>query len=276
MNATQRSEYWTRMERMRKQFDDKYSSLFYEAIKSDLEMFAKDVIDKGPSAALSMLGAYAWNEEMMTIMRMLYRDAAISFGNASYRAVGVMSRKAANPFGLNQSLIKEITAYLTQYGFYLIANITQTTKKKLNDLVTNAVNQGMTIQDIAKLITNDDQLSYGKTRARVISRTEVMRSSNYAALIGAAKHPFEVDKVWISRRDNRTRRIPPGVYDHVDMDGQTVAYNEKFKSRDAYGRLIEAEIPGDPITPAGFTINCRCTIGFVPKRDANGNLIMKQ
>jgi hypothetical protein len=36
-----------------------------------------------------------------------------------------------------------------------------------------------------------------------------------------------------------------------------------------------ADMPGDPKAPKGFLINCRCTVAYVPSRDANGRLIMK-
>jgi uncharacterized protein with gpF-like domain len=64
-------------------------------------------------------------------------------------------------------------------------------------------------------------------------------------------------------------------YDHWNMDGQIVAYNEPFVSADKVGRPIVVDAPGDPTAPKGFTINCRCAVGFIPKRDANGQLITK-
>ena len=59
MNEMQRSEYWSKVERMRLLLDKKYSSLFYEAIDNDLKQFARDVEDFGPEAAMSRLGTFA-------------------------------------------------------------------------------------------------------------------------------------------------------------------------------------------------------------------------
>jgi hypothetical protein len=59
------------------------------------------------------------------------------------------------------------------------------------------------------------------------------------------------------------------------MDGQTVEYNQYFTSTDKVGRPIVVEAPGDPTAPKGFTINCRCAVAFIPRRDADGQLIMK-
>jgi uncharacterized protein with gpF-like domain len=153
--------------------------------------------------------------------------------------------------------------------------MTKTTKDRLIVIVNQAMADGKSNEEIAKLILSDPQIKYAKYRSVMIARTEVMRSSNYAALKGAEKLPFQVDKIWIATRDARTRRIPMDFYDHWNMDGQIVAYNEPFVSADKVGRPIVVDAPGDPTAPKGFTINCRCAVGFIPKRDANGQIITK-
>jgi hypothetical protein len=276
MNASQREAYWTKFERLRTGLDVKYSSLFQKAISKEMRKVARDLQLMGPSATLSMMGSYAWSDELMKIMTELYRETAVVFGNASYRAVRNQSRKAADPFGLNTDFISQIIQFLSLYGFQLVAEMTQTSKKKLTDIITQAVQEGLSIDEMVRIITSDDELGYSAMRARRIARTEVMRASNYAALQGANSHNFEVDKVWIAARDSRTRRIPRNTYDHLNMDGQQVPYDQPFTSTGKKGDTVLATAPGDPNTPAGFTINCRCAIGFVPKRDANGRLIMKR
>jgi uncharacterized protein with gpF-like domain len=275
MNAKQQREYWTKVERLRRQLDVKYSSLFNEAIKKELTQFVNDINKAGLQGALSLMGAYAWNESMMTIMNKLYKESAILFGNSVYRAVGVMGQKS-DTFGLNSEWVKEVLNFLVQYGFTLVSNMTQTTKVKLQEIVAKGIEEGKSIDQITKDILSDETTNYSMMRAKRIARTEVMRASNYAAMIGADKHPFEVDKVWISARDKRTRRIPKDMYDHYDMNGQKVGWADDFTSTGKRGDLVVAGFPGDPTTPAGFSINCRCTVGFEPKRDANGKLIRKQ
>ncbi len=276
MNASQREAYWTKFERLRRGLDVKYSSLFQKAISKEMRKVARDLQLMGPSATLSMMGSYAWSDELIKIMEELYRETAVIFGNASYRAVRNQSRKAADPFGLNTDFISQIIQFLSLYGFQLVAEMTQTSKKKLTDIITQAVQEGLSIDEMVRIITSDDELGYSAMRARRIARTEVMRASNYAALQGANSHNFEVDKVWIAARDSRTRRIPRNTYDHLNMDGQQVPYDQPFTSTGKKGDTVLATAPGDPNSPAGFTINCRCAIGFVPKRDANGRLIMKR
>jgi len=276
MNARQRSEYWVKVERLRRQLDQKYSSLFSAAISKDVNKVASDIRKYGTDAARTLMGAYAWNDEMMTIMMQLYKEAAILFGNASFRAVRNAGQKAADPYGINNDFITSILQFLAQYGFMLVADMTQTTKKQLLNIISQGVADGLGIDEIARQLTQSDELGYAMMRARRIARTEVMRASNYVAMEGAKLHNFEVDKIWIASRDLRTRRIPRDSYDHFHMDGATVPYNEPFTSTGKKGDTVLAAQPGDPNAPAGFTINCRCTVGFVPKRDENGRLIMKR
>jgi hypothetical protein len=275
MNAKQQREYWTKVERLRRQLDVKYTALFNQAIKKELTQFVNDINKAGLQGALSLMGAYAWNESMMTIMNKLYKESAILFGNSVYRAVGIMGQKS-DTFGFNSEWVKEVLNFLVQYGFTLVSNMTQTTKAKLQEIVAKGIQEGKSIDQITKDILSDETTGYSMMRAKRIARTEVMRASNYAAMIGADKHPFEVDKVWISARDKRTRRIPKDNYDHYDMNGQKVGWADDFTSTGKRGDLVVAGFPGDPTTPAGFSINCRCTVGFEPKRDANGKLIRKQ
>ena len=275
MNEMQRGDYWLKVERLRRSLDKKYSSLFYGVLKGEIESFAKEVKRIGPQAAISGLGAASWDEKIVAVLQKMYKEIAVTFGNATFRAVSVDSKKAANPFGLNDEFLDELTSFLIQWGFYLASLMAKTTKDRLIILVTKALTDGLSTEDIYFLILSDPQLRYAKSRSVMIARTEVMRASNYASLKGAEKHPFLVDKIWIATRDARTRRIPKDFYDHWNMDGQTVEYNQPFVSADKVGRPIVVDAPGDPRAPRGFTINCRCAVAFIPRRDANGQLIMK-
>jgi uncharacterized protein with gpF-like domain len=274
MNAKQQREYWLKVERLRYQLDIKYSSLFEGVVKKDLNQFVSDLKEFGAKGALSKMGSYAWNEEMMNIMEKLYKEAAVIFGNAVYRAVGINNQKS-NQFGFNSEWVREAVNFLIQYGFLLVSEITQTTKAKLQDILAIGLNEGKSIDQIVKEILEDGEMGYSAMRARRIARTEVMRASNYASMLAADKHEFVVDKIWIAKVDSRTRRIPKDMYDHVSMNGQKVAWEDDFTSLGKRGDTVLAGFPGDPTTPAGFSINCRCTVGFEGRRDSNGRLIRK-
>lgn len=285
MNAKQRQEYWRKFERMRKLLDDKYFAMTKESILKQFARFGKDIEAYGIDGAKSRLGLDIWEKELIKLFEQLYKESALMFGNAVYRAVKIEANQKGETFGFNQEWTTAVLEFLMQKGFVLVADITATTKEKMLKIVEDAIVQGYGFKEIAKLflldedikgfLTTKDIQGYAEMRARRIVRTEVMRSSNIGAMQGALAHPFEVDKQWIAARDIRTRRIPRDEFDHKELDGVIVPYNEPFRSQGKKGEPVAAMQPGDITSPAGFTINCRCTVAFIPKRDANGRLVRK-
>jgi mRNA-degrading endonuclease toxin of MazEF toxin-antitoxin module len=275
MNGKQRREYWMKVERLRAQLDAKYFNATKDSILKQFKRFAKDIEIYGIDAARTRLGLDLWEKELIKVFEDLYKEAAVLFGNATYRALKIEANRKAETFGFNREWTAALLDFLMKQGFVLVADITKTTKDKLLAIVTKGVEDGLGVDEIVKLILSDEQLAYAAFRARRIVRTEVMRASNMAAMKGAEAHGFEVDKIWISARDSKTRRIPEDEFDHWEMDGVVVPFKEPFTSTGKKGEPVVAMQPGDLSAPAGFTINCRCTVGFIPKRDANGNLIMK-
>ena len=275
MNAKQREAYWLRVERLRRSLDKKYSSLFKGIIMDELRKLTDDLRKYGPQGTLSMMGAYTWDKSIMDAMTDMYREIAVKFGNASFRAVRMVTQKAADPFGLNDTWVREVLRFLGLYGLELAVDMTETTKSRMIDIIQRGMMMGWSVDRMAdEMMTEGDR--YSEIRARRIARTEVMRASNYATMKGAEEVGFEMDKMWIATRDSRTRRFPRQNFDHWDMDGKQVPMNAPFESADKFGRPLLANFPGDPQAPAGFTINCRCTIGFIPKRDQFGRLIPKK
>jgi hypothetical protein len=276
MNATQRETYWLKVERLRRTIEDKYGPILKSILNAEVKRIAKVCSEIGPTAALSFLGTVAWDEKMAAALRELYKEAGLVFGNASYRASSVMSKKADDPNGINDELARKMAEFLLMFGLQLSAFITETTKKRISFLILSGQKLGLDGRAIAESINNDIEIGLTLNRSKRIARTETMRASNYAAYIAAQEHPYFVDKIWISTRDARTRRIPKNYYDHWDMDGQMSKLEEPFVSRDVGGRVVMAQFPGDPRTPKGFSIGCRCTVGFIPRRDSDGNLVMKR
>jgi hypothetical protein len=275
MNAKQRETYWLKVERLRREIEAKYFNKLKDSIYKQFVKFASDVSRYGVSGARSRLGLDVWDKEITRLFEQMYKETVVTFGNATYRVLKIEANRKADTFGFNKEWTTAVIEFLFQQGFVLVADITSTTKKKMNDIVTKAINEGLSIEEIVKLLKSDEQLNYSAFRARRIARTEVMRASNIGAMKGAEAHDFEVDKQWISARDSRTRRIPEDTFDHVALDGVIVGYDEPFESVGKEGQQVSAMQPGDITAPAGFTINCRCAIGFIPKRDKNGRLILK-
>jgi len=285
MNQRQRQTYWEKTERLKRQFDAKYMDAIYQSIIKQFKRFGRDLDTIGKDAAISRLGLDLWERELIATFEKMYKDIAITFGNSVYRALKIESNQKGETFGFNAEWTKQVLDFLMAKGFVLVADITDTTKKKMEAIVQQGIEQGFGVDKIARLFLQDDDLKgfltikdiqgYAMMRAKRIVRTEVNRASNFGAMQGASAHPFYVDKIWISARDSRTRRIPADEFDHVEMDNQVKPFDEPFTSTGKKGEPVVAMQPGDLSAPAGFTINCRCSVGFIPLRDANGRLRMK-
>jgi uncharacterized protein with gpF-like domain len=275
MNSKQRESYWLKTERLRRQIEAKYFEKLKDSIYKNFVRFANDLTKYGVSGARSRLGLDVWDKEITRLFEQMYKETVVTFGNATYRVLKIEANRKADTFGFNSEWTNSVLDFLFQQGFTLVADITSTTKKKMNDIVTKGINEGLSIEEIVRIMKSDEQLSYSAFRARRIARTEVMRASNIGAMKGAEAHDFEVDKQWIAARDSRTRRIPEDTYDHVALDGVVVGFDEPFESMGKEGQQVSAMQPGDINAPPGFTINCRCAVGFIPKRDKNGRLILK-
>jgi hypothetical protein len=275
MNAKQREQYWRKFQLIRNDIEKKYINSIQKSIFAQFEGFAKDIEKIGVDASISKLGLNLWEKDLIKVFEAMYKESVVTFGNAVYRALKIEANQKAETFGFNAQWTKEILEFLMVKGFTLVSGITQTTKKRLIDIANQGIQEGLSVDDIVKLVLDDKELEYSNMRARRIVRTEIMRGSNIGAMKGAEAHGFQVDKQWISARDSRTRRIPEDEFDHVDLDGVVVPFDQPFTSEGKKGEAVVAMQPGDISAPAGFTINCRCTVGFIPKRDANGRLIMK-
>lgn len=275
MNAKQREQYWRKIQLIRNDIEKKYINSVQKSIFDQFEGFAKNIEKIGVDASISQLGLDLFEKDLIKVFEAMYKESVVNFGNAVYRSLKIEANQKSETFGFNGQWTKEILEFLMVKGFTLVAGITQTTKKRLIDIANQGVQDGLSIDDIVKLILDDTELGYSQMRARRIMRTEIMRASNMGAMKGAEAHGFQVDKQWISARDSRTRRIPEDEFDHVELDGVIVPFDQPFTSTGKKGEAVVAMQPGDISAPAGFTINCRCTVGFIPKRDANGRLIMK-
>jgi hypothetical protein len=158
--------------------------------------------------------------------------------------------------------------YLEMKGLDEIAGeITDTTKKQIQQYLLKSVEEGFTLQETIKLLRTADITSY---RAAMIARTETGRAANIGSMLGATATGLVTVKEWIAARDARTRRVPPNAFDHYHMDGVKLPTDEKFNVKTKNGGFEEMLHPCDPSGSAGDVINCRCTLGYEAVRSEDG------
>lgn len=205
-------------------------------------------------------------EQIYRMFREIYVTIGINYGNKVNLTLEKV--KKANVL-FNEALLKEILLFLSSEGGVKITSVRDTLISDIIKSLQNTLGENGTVIDLRnalQAIISKSQTFY-KWQSLRIARTETTSASNFSAIKTAEMSDLVLDKVWISVQDNRTRITP---YDHLDMNNQKQELGKPFF---VGGENIQ--YPGDTKASAGNVINCRCTVSFVPKRDADGNLILK-
>ncbi len=166
-----------------------------------------------------------------------------------------------------------INEYLREYGLtQLSIEITNTLREQIKVAIIKGEKQGWGID---KIVRSLNTAAFPRWMATRIVRTETNKAANTGAMVAATDAGIELVKQWVSTQDNRTRRIPRDQYDHLDMDGKRVGFNERFIVPST--KTVDAMLcPGDPAASVGNVVNCRCCVVFLPKRDGEGQPITAQ
>jgi HK97 family phage portal protein len=128
-----------------------------------------------------------------------------------------------------------------------VRSVNETTRRQLASIITEALKQEYTIQEISQQIADhlDQTRDYRSDR---IARTEVIGHHNFGVWKGMVESGVVLEKKWISTMDDRVRDT------HAEAHGQTKPLLEPFE---VGGALLM--FPGD--SQEGFpeeVINCRC------------------
>jgi uncharacterized protein with gpF-like domain len=188
---------------------------------------------------------------LINVLSKLYINVGLSWAN--YTRLDLL-KKERRPMGFNEEMTALIIQYFNKSMLEDVDNMTATTKKDILNAIEAAINNGFGFDEIIKMLS-DAQLT--KIRARLIARTEIVTAANTASILQAQNSGLNLEKIWISAKDNRTR------LDHVIVDGKQLPLKEPF----IVGGYPMQQ-PGDRgskgnRTPAKEVCNCRCTIAFI-------------
>lgn len=199
----------------------------------------------------------------------LYLDAGVVWG-AKTRAYLIgnsnVQTKGRMPIGFSEFLIQAIKNYFDIELLNDVQDISDTTKAQIIRALKEAAERGLGIDDTIELMYS---LAANPVRARLIARTETVTAANQGAALSAQQTGLVLQKTWIAATDNRTRP------DHREVNGTTIDSEAPF----IVGGYPMMQ-PGDRgtqgnKTPAKEICNCRCTVGYEGKRDANGRLLRR-
>jgi len=224
-----------------------------------------------------MLDAVINDDPMYRTFEKIYTDIGLVHGKRS----GAQINKELKYFefaNFENIFLVNLKKYLEEFAADSIISIEATYKTAIKKLFVDAIRDGGDIRAITKRIQNIvKKPNFYKWQALRIARTESNTAANFSATQAYESNGFEMDKVWISARDSRVRRTPPDKYDHQNLNGKRVEPDKPFTT----SRGEKLMFPGDrsgsagTVVGAGNVINCRCSVGYRPRRDANGEPIRK-
>lgn len=158
---------------------------------------------------------------------------------------------------ISEEVRRAFNLWIDNYGLDLATDINETTKKKLRKVLSEAIEDGASIQEQKKRLLEvvDDTFAQDKTaRALLIARTESCTTINAGSLELYKTENVQM-KEWIAVQDDRTREA------HSLIDGTVVPITDKFEiPATSETDVAYLDYAGDASAPAEQVCNCRCTI----------------
>lgn len=262
-----RADAKNRFKVMLNRLDARYVGEVYSALKKQVGSFISDLRYGGFDYANRKLSITVLNANVEGVIRDIHHDAGVVMAQQTYSGlIKTRDIKKYRGFSFNEEWARMIQEYFDRYLLdKAVLPISETTRDNILRTLKRAVDEGWGVEETVKELGDIDML---RSRAKLIVRTETVRAANYGVLVGADTYEYETEKEWLSVHDTRTRRRPRDYADHVVLDGQKRRNEEPFSNG--------LQFPGDPNGSASETINCRCRVVIVPKRDRNGRLIPRK
>ena len=236
MTIKEQNEYWLKFHRFQQRYEKKYIALITAVLKAQVQSYIKhkDTI-------------YVRSGEMHGLLLKIHQQTGAAW---AYHTRGNFILKRGGQMGFSERIFALIRQYFFQELFNTAEDITQTTIRLIQDVLTRAAETGASFDDMVKEL---EAAPFSASRARLIARTETVAAANQAAIINARASGIALDKIWIAARDNRTRKH------HAEINQTTIPLSGKFLVGG-----FEMDVPGDKAAGPGEVCNCRCVIGFIP------------
>ncbi|MCY7895109.1 phage head morphogenesis protein [Bacillus vallismortis] len=135
------------------------------------------------------------------------------------------------------------------------------THEAVENVLTDAIENGFSIQDIE--LTLKDLPQFDRDRARTTAITEVLAASSAAQHESYAQSPAVKKKKW---RHSGGKKNNPRE-NHIDLDGTIIGVDEEFQ---VSGSSETCMFPRDPKLSAGERVHCHCVLSPVVDKEILG------
>ncbi len=142
----------------------------------------------------------------------------------------------------------EVVNFLESLGIQFVSEVNATTRAALIAEISEGIRAGESTDQLKRRVQDVYETLRGY-RAEVISRTETLRSLNFATIESYKQSGVVEGKEWLTALDEKVRDA------HRAVDGKVVPLNEPFIVGGE--RMMQ---PGDPSASVSNTVQCRCTL----------------
>lgn len=189
-----------------------------------------------------------WREKYLEIMAAAYIKVLNGAADHAYASIET-PRKSVNKLWTERNPF--VNEYIGETLPDIVDSINQTTMDNIAAEISDGVDAGEGIDQIADRIESVYEDAMDGGRSETIARTEVIRSYSAGTREAYAESGVVAGKMWVATDDDRVRDS------HWAANGQIVALDEPF---DLDG--METDGPGESGDPSE-DINCRCAIAPV-------------
>lgn len=279
MNASQRRKYGRKVERINRRLEDPAGVRVASAIQAKANAVIARLREGGTAAAFGYLATDISNPRLAGVIKGVYKTVGLIHAkrvNDELRSepgtlksfFGVQTKR----LGFSETWAQFINDYLARFLLDKITfQVNSTTRDALMRAVQRGINDGLGVDDIIRIL---EDWPFARFQAARIVRTEINRATNVGAMAAGSTFQFEQQKEWIAVMDRRTRGTEPKDHaNHRELDGNVVNDDAVFTDVRNGDQL---QFPGDPSASAASTVNCRCTVALVAKRDERGRLIPRR
>jgi hypothetical protein len=218
---------------------------FYKAIRAQYN----DVLDYidvyNPVQLRSQVASVVYSNHIQKAMIGAYTSAAVLALMQRNRLMGEKSDMWEDIF------IEQMKLYVMTTQAEMIQKITVTTQKFITNVIDEAIESGLGIDDVSRLIlkglTGKDALTITRSRARTIARTEILKANAVAQNKAVESLGFAIEKKWLDSGLEGVRES------HVSAASEGWVGEEHV-----FGNGCKQ--PGDPNGAIGEIINCRCVL----------------
>lgn len=263
---------WNSFARKTKALQDSYAPKVVTLTKAFRKQFISDLEKHGQQHAINNLNRFVFNEPLTPLLQSIYKTAGLMGAKMTADEIKafVKQEQKAGSFGRNEQWVRDVLKFLQLHMLKFVQEITDTMRTDILNILQKGIDEQLSLPQIVANLKSEGLI---EARAKVIARTEIVRAANVGHSVAAKSFPYEVNKKWQAARDHRTR------HSHVLTNNHMVDENDFFKVPVYKGKVQigfdEMLYPGDANAHPSNTVNCRCRVIYEPKRDANGNLIMR-